>query len=401
MEVDRSVAQPMTRLAFYRRFAPAVHKLNDEHVMVHLPELEVADHLDAGGGLFPFEVQFIEDRLFITKNIFELSRIPPGSEILSINGLPSKGLRDTLIWYYSGTSETQKQFYLQGGFSEALFAVYGFGESFDLVTRDPSSHSTSEYVVPGQPPAASELPDFECQVIGPHTILFTYNVFEDDGGDFDNFLEEMFRSAQEERIQHLIIDLRQNQGGAAAFGDEILTYLTGESFLQFNRSEITISPEVKREFLSYVPAFLRWFPVQYIHPILRPLWTGTEGETASFTFDPVAPEENALRFRGDVYLLVGPGTMSSASLFAATLQTLGRAVLFGEETGGYATHYGNVVDVHLPNTGLKVWMPTSVNYGNSSGPIVPEHVVHRTAQDLIEGQDGLLEYVLDFIQGGS
>jgi hypothetical protein len=346
--------------------------------MVHYPEPELADHLDAGGGLFPFEVQFINDRLFIAKNNSEQSGISPGSEILSINGLPSEELRDTLIGFYSGTSEAQQQFYLQCGFAKTLFAVYGLGESFDLVTRDPSSNTTSSFFIPGRPVTTSEPPAFLYRVLGSQTMLFTYNAFEDAGGDFDGFLEEMFRSIQEKGIRHLIIDIRRNQGGAAALGDEILKYLTAESFLQFNRSEITISQEVKSEFLSYVPAFIRWFPVQYIHPLLRPLWKGAEGETASFTFDPVEPEENALRFSGEVYLLIGPGTMSSASLFAATLQTLGRATLVGEETGGYATHYGNVVDVHLPNTGLKVWMPTSVNYGNSSGPIVPRDQSSRS-----------------------
>jgi hypothetical protein len=149
---------------------------------------------------------------------------------------------------------------------------------------------------------------------------------------------------------------------------------------------------VKRDFIGYVPAFIRWFPVQYFHPMLKLLWTGEVGETVTITFDPVVPGDNTLRFSGDVYLLIGPGTMSSASLFAATMRKYEIATLIGEEAGGSATPYGNIIDAYLPNTGLKVWMPTSVIYGNSTGPIVPDHVVTQSVSDLSEQRDSVLEF---------
>lgn len=86
--------------------------------------------------------------------------------------------------------------------------------------------------------------------------------------------------------------------------------------------------------------------------------------------------------------------MSSASLFAATLQHQKLATLVGSPTGGYATLYGNLMDVYLPNTGLKVWMPTGIIYGNSFGPIVPEHVVSQSVPDTVRRRDTALEYAV-------
>ncbi len=60
--------------------------------------------------------------------------------------------------------------------------------------------------------------------------------------------------------------------------------------------------------------------------------------------------------------------------------------------------YGNVVDVYLPNTGLKLWMPTSVVYGNATGPIVPEFTVTRTVRDLADQRDSVLEFAKKLTQ---
>ena len=397
-ELQSSTLRSLTCLQFYRQFAPVVNLLNDEHVMVFPPESVLAGHYEAGGSFFPFDVQFIDNQLYVAQNLSDETEIQAGMEIVSINDVPAEELRTTLMIYYSGTRDAQKLFYLQDHFREALFLVYGFGDSFELIMRDPATNTTSGYVVSGKAFTQPELEKFRYEVIAPNTILFTYNAFEDENDTFAQFLKEMFTVAQEQSIQHLIIDIRSNQGGPAAYGDDIFDYLTAEPFIQFTQSEVTISKEVKANFIDNAPSFIRWFPIQYLHPLLKPLWVGKEGEIASFTFDPFAPGENTLRLSGDVYLLIGPGTMSSASLFSATMQKYTLGTLIGEDAGGYATQYGNVVDAYLPNTGLLVWMPTSVNFGNSTGPIVPDHTVTQTVADLIEHKDTILEFVRNLIQ---
>lgn len=90
--------------------------------------------------------------------------------------------------------------------------------------------------------------------------------------------------------------------------------------------------------------------------------------------------------------------MSSASLLAATMKKYGIGTLIGEAAGGYATLYGNVVDCYMPNTGLRVWMPTSVVYGNSAGLIAPDHIVSQTVPDLHEHVDTVMQFVQELVQ---
>lgn len=394
-ELAKTLDQPLTSLAFYREIAPVGNLLNDEHVMVFPAEPDLLDIYEPAVRLFPLGVQFIDNRLFIARNLSGESDIQPGMEIVSINELSAQELRTTMMTYYSGTRDEQKVFYTQEKFREALTLIFGFGNSFELVIDDPALDETNSYVIPGKKFSRPGLEAFHYEVIAPDTILLTYDAFEDENDDFIHFLQEMFATAQQQNVQHLIIDIRGNQGGASTYGDDILAYLIAEPFTQFSHVDVTISEEVKRDFIGYVPAFIRWFPVQYFHPMLKPLWMGEVGETVTITFDPVVPGDNTLRFAGDVYLLIGPGTMSSASLLAATMRKYEIATLIGEEAGGSATPYGNIIDAYLPNTGLKVWMPTSVIYGNSTGSIVPDHVVTQSVSDLSEQRDSVLEFALE------
>jgi hypothetical protein len=394
-ELERSIDGPLTHLEFYRKLAPVVGMLDDEHTMVFPPERNVRNIYAKSVGLFPFDVEFIDDRLYVAENLFDETEIRPGAEIVSINGFSADRLRQLLVTYFSGTGEEQKLFYAQEKFQEALFLALGFSENFELIMRGPNQGDTRNYTIAGRAVLEPVQEEFGYELIDDVTILFTYNTFEDKDERFSQFLEEMFTTAERQGVQNLIIDIRRNQGGASAFGDELLSYLSHQSFAQFSRVDTLISDEIKKYFLGHVPAFLRWFPVQYFHPFLRPLWQGEVGETASVSFDEVEPGDNALRFSGDVYLLIGPGTMSSASLLAATLQKHNLATMVGSPAGGYATLYGNVIDVYLPHSGLKVWMPTGIVYGNSFGPIVPEHVVSQFVQDIVRRRDTVLEYTVE------
>ena len=205
----------------------------------------------------------------------------------------------------------------------------------------------------------------------------------------------MFRDARERGIEHLIIDLRRNTGGTTALGDRLLEYIAKGPFVQMHRSELQVSQEAKDYFLRFIPGFLRWIPIQYLHPLLRLIFTTREGGVATVTFDKVVQSSIVdLRFSGRISVLISSRVMSSSSLFAATVKHYGLGLLIGESSGGFPTHYGNIVPLNLPNTGLLFFMPTSVNYGHGEGRVEPDVVITQSVQDLIEGKDTVLEYAL-------
>jgi len=383
-----SVGGPMTRRDLYLALAPILASMNDEHASVFPPASS------ADSRLFPLAVAFVGGRIFVTRVPPGDTATAPGHEIVSINGVAAAALQRNLAAFHSGTRDAQKFFYAQEAFGADLAAVYDFEGVFDVIFRDPLSNEMYERPVAGSVRTNSDAAAFSFRRVARDTMLFTYTAFEDIDNEFPDFLDDLFETMHKERMDKLVIDIRRNRGGAAAFGDDILGFLSTEPWSQLSRVDVRISEEARNDFIANVPAAVRWLPVRYFHPLLRPLWAGTMGEVASVTFDAAVPAANPLRFEGDIYLLIGPGTMSSASLFAATLKAYGLATLVGESTGGFATMYGNVIDAYLPNTKLKVWMPTSVVHGNSQGPVEPHYRVAQSAADRERNTDTVLQYAL-------
>jgi hypothetical protein len=373
----------------YRRLAPVVAAVGDDHVRLHPPPRLQASCREAGRA-FPLDVRFIEDTLYVTRVRTDTDAIRRGAALRAVNGIDAATLRDSLIQYHAGTRRAQRRYHLAKHFGETLCAVYGPAEPYEVVVQNPDAATETRHVLSGAP-APEEAPAFTWEPLDRQTLLLTYNAFRDPEGRFAAVLKDLFEAAREPSVQRLIIDLRDNEGGAARYGDQLLRYLTAEPFRQLARSEVTISREARAEFISHVPGYLRWVPLQYLHPTLRPLWLNERGATGTISFDRVQPGDNSLRFTGRVTVLVGPGTMSSASLFAATIEHYGIGTLVGDTAGGYATHYGNVAELQLPHSRLPVDMPTSVNYGTSTGPIVPTHRVRLRPGDLARGVDPVLQ----------
>ncbi|MCT8275164.1 S41 family peptidase [Xanthomonas translucens pv. translucens] len=71
-----------------------------------------------------------------------------------------------------------------------------------------------------------------------------------------------------------------------------------------------------------------------------------------------APQSgDPLHFDGKVYVLIGPGTYSSAVLFANAMQDFHVGTLIGEGASVRSTQTGGVQKIALPQTGPVLWAP--------------------------------------------
>jgi hypothetical protein len=104
------------------------------------------------------------------------------------------------------------------------------------------------------------------------------------------------------------------------------------------------------------------------------------------------------RARGRLFALIGGATFSSGLFTADDLRKAG-AILVGEPTGGKPNHYGQVSELSLPNSRLRVGYSTRFFrlLADSDPPsFMPEVLVEPTVDDLRRGRDPVLEAAISW-----
>jgi len=213
--------------------------------------------------------------------------------------------------------------------------------------------------------------------------------------------------AQITEFEHLIIDLRNNSGGALWFFDEIVArplmseeltayfhnfYMGGSHNIEFMNSMGVNRPQSSTFNLDEMMADLA---AEYQHmrvDLARMQYHYVYRHT-------VTPSENAVGFRGKVWMLVDEYTTGAAQMAAAFYGQTGFATLVGNTTGGgfaFCNMAGMSNFVVLPETGIIVRYDAVLSLDSNGRPIeygtVP-HYFNRPGMDA-------LETVLELIREG-
>lgn len=85
-------------------------------------------------------------------------------------------------------------------------------------------------------------------------------------------------------------------------------------------------------------------------------------------------------FSDNIYVLTSSKTFSSASVFAATIKDYNIGQLIGEETGGLATHFGDLYEFKLPKSDLIAFVSHKYfirpNGLDTHRGVVPDYNIH-------------------------
>jgi C-terminal processing protease CtpA/Prc len=115
-------------------------------------------------------------------------------------------------------------------------------------------------------------------------------------------------------------------------------------------------------------------------------WQLPDGSIRTLDTDYEQPEPTDRRYNGTVYVLIGTGTFSTAAIFAAAVQDSKNALVWGAESGGCATLYGELFSFRLPHSNLSVSVSTKhfIRSGGSHMPaaVIPDRVFSESPQGL-------------------
>ena len=388
--VRAKVDRAMTCKDFCRLIAPAVASFKNGHTFVYPMLNEFQEYIRGGGRVFPIAIQF-DRQAVILRDFYGEGTLPVGGEILTINGEKAMGVCQKYASYFAAEGRTANPAVIEQ--TKVLWALlwmdYGGDQDLELEIKSLDGKA-STYTVksvtfdkakPRNDSASKERTSWEFRYLEDSRcgLITIQNLNGREA--FEQFLQRTFRALDSKSASALIIDLRSCPGGDSRFGDALLDYLTDRPYRQMERMRIKISPQMFEKY----GAQLKWNKNQ-----LGSFW--------SMDLPPNQPKKNALRFRGRVIVLIGQGSFSSSTSFAACVKHYGIATLVGEETGDTTDLYGEGYNFRLPNSGLIISVACKhfvLAGGSSDGRgVIPDHEVKQTREDLVAGKDTALNYAI-------
>jgi hypothetical protein len=385
-------------------------------------------HLDAGnysslaryisnrGRFFPLQLLFESSKVYIHHDFSGyLDTTVIGMELLSINGVPVQTIAEKMYAISSADAGIDifktRQLENLERFNISYWMLYEPTDTYKITFKSGIDSTTYTQYVPGI--TAKEIMFVNEQqknrpALRIHEMLSTaymdINSFEgmSDKNEvvrFWQFLEKSFKEINKKKVQHLVIDLRNNPGGMIYNAHLLLNYISEENIASdFQVKSSQLLKETKNQ--SVFNFFLKNFDnSSYASKIAHT----PVGSFIRFSSKDHFIANQRLKFKGKVYLMVNGTTFSAAGLFTKFFKEHNLGVIVGEECGASPTFsFGNVALFDLPHTGLQVYVPTAIvvndklhDYANRG--IMPDIVINRIIAEEIKGEDSVLRQVMHMI----
>lgn len=408
------LTEPMTSHEFYVTMTPLLVALRDGHVK-WIPAGQDEHYPFQTNQLFPLKLYFLDQQAWVIAS-YGLDSIPAGAELTAINGQPIATIIQRLLpqmTFADGATNKAKygdlnQFFsgYYATFVEASpsFAVaYRLNEEDKITTLPAVTLDRIKNYVEAHKPATQ--PPFRLVFKDNRTAVMTLERFWSDKTepDFRRFLKTSFRAIGQQGVQNLVLDLRNNEGGEEKYGVWLARYLSESRFRYYDFIRV-------RQKKSY--SFPAWTPKLYQQ--LKWLLVRKKGSDYVFTAQKGLNSQRPRRatFRGNLFVLINGNSFSVTTELAARLHAdrgsrSGQTVFVGDETGGgYAGNSSGIFTVtQLPHSKIDLGIPMfgfhMANLPANRQPgqgIRPDHFVVPTVEDVLTGNDRVMQYTLELIR---
>ena len=412
--IKSTIKDSLTELESFLKLKLIITKIHCLHSGISLPK-EYKDYLNQQPNLFPFQVYFNDNKAYVVKNYSATTSILAGDEILSINGQSIDKITAQLLSLIpsDGYNLTMKYrtLYLQ---FPSWYRSIDLSENFATVIKQNKIEKTyqikgakfNDIVQDGflREPARTKQLEFKIENnIGFLTIhSFAQTDIKKTKQDFKEFIDQTFTEIKTNKIQNLIVDLRDNTGGSDPYAAYFTSYFFDKPFRYWDRIEVTdaIAKEIKGVVLK----------LYYRKPIQKDnvwLWQKAKRVRDFDFYEEQKPAQN--NFSGKTYVLINGFCMSSCADVAAILSFNKKATFIGQETGGgyQGNTSGMIPDSKVQPFDFTLTVPLQ-KYFNSVDTLknigrgtMPDHAVNMTINEILKGEDKELQTTIDLIKSGS
>jgi len=353
-------------------------------------EKTLTDHLYSKS-LLPFLFRLIGGHIIITHNLSENMAVKPGTEILSINGIRSGRIIDSLLTVSQSDGNHGMARKLDNINIEPLdadtsnynlFDIYFpliFQENFNAagyqlklksnigkmsIVHVKSLGRTARLSIYnnrfGILPVHEK--NWSLKFLGKETACFTIGDFEtwEWKADYRKYLDSIFTLLKLKQVENLIVDIRGNGGGDDEARDEVFSYLTDKPFgcddPMHRRFRFLAVPDT---LLPYLKTWNKSFKApknteDYIQ--IPGGWYESKADINT-ACTPMQPKSNC--FTGRKFLIIDGRNSSTTFTLAKLFRTAGTGEIIGETTGGnqQGINGGQFFFLYLPYSKIEIDIP--------------------------------------------
>jgi Peptidase family S41 len=419
-KLEKRAKTPITDVELYGEISLLLAAIRCDHTKAEFSEA-MTKYRNESPTHLPFRFKLFDKRMFVFGGDVR-SALPRGAEILAINDQPVRVVLDRLANAISidGFTDASRQTKLASDsdlmgsdFDQFYPIFYGFAPRFKLSVMMPDETQAKtltldaitfrEWVkLPWQSTAyrGEFYKSIDWKLLGNKTAILKIDTFVNYRNPVDPaaFYAGFFKVLNNSKIEHLIIDLRENGGGSGDTNVALASFLLDKPFV-WNKP---IQQKAIR-FGAWSKYVETWGDRKEIFepPVenFRKLASGFyERITSEDTPDQRANAIAAERFQGRVTVLSSPANASGTTMLIAKLKDEKRITVIGEATGGSAEGptAGRLFFLKLPNSGIIVRVPNywnlmSIGAFTAGKGVAPDVDVIPTLSDFLTGKDSVLD----------
>lgn len=409
--VKASIKDSMTSIQVFRLFQPFVALDRHAHCQVSLPFSLYGEYYENEGTVFPLNLSFRNNRVFVINNFSSDERITPGDEIVTLNGMPIKEIMDEMHAFFSGESDYLKSTLIEMlTFPRLFWVIYGRSDEFKLELRKKENNNTINIAIDAitaeefesknamEEPLMNNNRDFHfinnVAYLHPGVFVNLNAKNEHESSDkrkFCHFIDSCFIEIYKSQSQNLIIDLRNNPGGHNSFSDYMISYIADRPFRFSNKFMVKTSERTKD--------FWKEVSDTSLSVLKNNILIRENGTRFVHVLPFNQPQTDSLCYTGRVYVLINRYDFSQAVNAAAVVQDYKFGILIGEQTADHSSLFGSSHTFTLPNTELTVQYPKAFivrpNGDEKAEGVVPDY---KIGEDLFNDDDEILTYTLELIK---
>ncbi|MDK2924082.1 MAG: hypothetical protein PWQ90_1523 [Pseudothermotoga sp.] len=380
----------------FKLLSEFVALFKDGHTYLSITD-QFYEYLSANGKVAPIFVSFADEGIFVLADVE--GKIKEPGLLMFLNGISAEKLKDEILRMISYERVSFAYVKASKLFHQYCWVIFKEPQSFEVeYLTDQGVQQKIELA----PVSFEEYKTRRDQLNLSNEKLWDFSTIEEDTAilridtfgssyerDLKQFIKEAFERVKKEGIQNLIIDLRGNGGGDSKIAEYLYSFVSDEPYRVYAEVHVKYSDDAIKKLKIFDPLLL--FRIKVL-----------KQETIVYRNSLKKPKKNDLLFNGNLFLLVGPQTFSAASDFAAMIKDLKIATIVGEETGGLASSYGDVLPLTLPNTKLRLGVSFKYfvrcgGFDDKRG-VIPDLVVRADPQFVSQRVDPAIQAVPEIVK---